>query len=680
MAMTNPNGAVAGNSQNVPEAYTPRTRSTFDLNYHFFNTHRFGEYVPHYVEDLNKDEDFPIRSAHDLRSYTLESPLMQSVKRNKDYFLVPMESILPYNWEKFFDNPVRGDDVTDDVGPTVENFWNKVAGFINGLQSALATVLSQSSTTSDVALLAVLRYLVIGEYFYSNGNLLASLGCHGAPYGRVSDGTSERSWDYMFDDFITVLSNHLTPDGYFTLSVDGYNYEVSVTGSSRYFGRAAISLRHVLTLVRDNPGASVSGYYSSSSSPLKTVLLNTLNKYTLSLVAGNVPLNMSRLWAYQLCCAHYFSNDHIDFVYSAELFRQLVGNYIISMSSASSFTTLTFTRNGITYRYDFLSGHFFSGTLVYGNANANPVLTATSARVLSFLGYLSACFGYRRSLRYLDYFTGSRAFPLAVVSNGPQGTVSVNQNMVNVIDIIKGIQGQRFRNAVNRVRHNFEGYLKGIFGGSEPAPDYHNPFMLAHTDDVVFGQETENTGSAQMSDSIAITTNLRSNSGNYVFEVHSDRPAIAIGITSYDIPRVYSKSTERSYFHQNRFDWFNPFMQYTGDQEVYLQELGIAPSTAALATMSTFSYSLRHMEYKQRFNQCAGGFVENLPGWLFLAQDQRGNQANINPDWIRSVSSEFDRFFVRLTGYSLGSYWHFIVDDYNTAKASRPMAYAPTLL
>lgn len=86
------------------------------------------------------------------------------------------------------------------------------------------------------------------------------------------------------------------------------------------------------------------------------------------------------------------------------------------------------------------------------------------------------------------------------------------------------------------------------------------------------------------------------------------------------------------------------------------------------------------MEFKQRYNQCAGGFVENLPGFAFVAVDERGSKSVITPDFIRSVCSEFDDFYVSLTGYSNGSYWHFIVDNYNDCSGSRPMAYAPSIL
>lgn len=714
--MPNPNGVVSGNSQNIPDAHTPRQRSTFPLHYHFFNTQRFGEYFPHYVADMEKNDNFPIHSTHDLRSYTLEAPLMQSVKRNKDYFLVPMEAILPNNWEKFYVNPVRGDDVLDDVGPSVENFWNKVGTFMEKLAYEALQIKLNTNITVSQALTAYLRYLIIGEYFYSNGNLLSSLDCHGAPYVTVQRRSSLEvasyptydlaTWDDYFDYGISFIAACLAGNvssgigkGYFTLQVDGYMYVVSDTVSN--FGFESISLRHALQLMRDNPtfvitdagtDALSSGYlnpWSQFITEFDSKVLGNQGDFNVSFEKANVDCNLSRLWAYQLCCAHYFSNDHIDFVYSAELYRQLIGNYIdksVSYSTAIA-NGRTFTRNGLSYRYDFMSAHFF--TLFFNaassNANVPRILTDTSALSVAFqfLGYISALFGFRRSLRYLDYFTGARSQPLAVVSNQVNTNVAVNNNMVSVIEITKNIQGQRFLNSVNRIRHNIEGYLKGVFGGDMPAPDYHNPFYLAHTDDIVYGQETENTADAQMSDKIAITTNLRSKSGNYMFDLTTDRPCIAIGITSYDIARVYSKTMDRSFLHKNRFDWFNPFMQYIGDQQIYLQELGVKPGTGSLNTLANFAYTLRHMEFKQRHNYCSGGFCvpsTNLQNWIFVARDRRGTQTNINPDWIRSVSAEFDQFYVSLTGYSLGTYYHFIVDDYNSCNASRGMAYAPQIL
>lgn len=677
--MENPSGAVDGNSQNTPTANVPRTFSTFPLKYHFYDTHRFGEYHPHYVEDSVKNDKLPIRSSHNVMSYTLKAPLMQDITMYKDYFSVSMEAILPLNWEKFFDNPVRGDDVSNDVGPTVENFWQKVANLVTGLGNSLAQIVNDQSTTDITALQATLRYLVILEYFYSNGSLMASLGCHGAPYVQCWDDTLKVSFDKIFDKYISAIVGCLNADSYFTLNVDGYTYDVVKYFNPEAFNAKSIEFRHALSLIRDNPAFTITD--ASFSDSVKSAISGIFSNVSIVPVGAAVPFNTSRLWAYQLCCAHYYSNDHIDFVYSAELFRQLIGNYMLQQSGSGYTNFRVFTRNGITYQYDYLSAHFcslFLSTYVTtsGIGSYTGLLTASSGSAFAILGYYSALFGYRRSLRYQDYFTGSRAQPLAVGSTG----VTVAGNTVDVVDITRNIQRQRFLNAVNRVRHNFEGYLQGIFGGDVPAPDYHNPFFLASTQDTVFGQETENTGAGQLSQSLAITTNLRSNGSRYMLEIHSDRPCIVIGITHYDLPRVYGKSMEREFLHVNRFDMFNPFMQYIGDQPVYLQELGINPLGTNLSTMVNFAYSLRHMEYKQRYNQAAGGFIENLPGFAFLAVDQRGTQNTINPDWIRSVCSEFDSFYISLNGWSNGSYFHFIVDNYNDCSGQRPMAYAPSIL
>lgn len=688
MANLNPNGSVAGNAQNIPEAHVPRTRSTFPLKRHFFNTHRFGEYTPHFFAELNKDEDFPINSSHTLRTYTLKSPLMQNVTRNKDYFLVPMEAILPNNWEKFFDNPVRGDDVLDDVGPTVENYFNRVGAAFATLSSSLQSILSTSSTSDEVALQSTLRWLIIGEYFYSKGNLCSSLGAHTYPYLNLVYGVDRVSIDFAFDDFTSVLFSEFSDyTAIFTMQVDGYTYTVKKFVSDNDRGSYVISFRHALQLMRDNPTFVITSVGSVASGDLRNTLDEWIYEYSVTTFRASIPFNLSRLWAYQLSLAHYMTNDHIDFVYSAELYRQLIGHYIRAVELSGYSNNMFFVRNGISYEYDYLSAHVF--VRMFANLSvasvANSVLTSTvTGSSFSILGYLSALFGYRRSLRYLDYFTGSRAQPLAVVNTGQINTnVAVNSGQVSVIDITKSIQAQRFLNSVNRVRHNFEGYLKGIFGGEVPAPDYHNPFKLAHTDDVIYGQETENTASEQMTDKIAITTNLRSSSGNYVFQIHSDRPCIAIGITSYELARIYDKSIDRSYFHQNRFDWFNPFMQYIGDQPIYTQELGIVDSSSLSMSLRNFSYAIRHEEYKQWFHICSGGFTESstdLDNWLFVANDARGDQRSINPDWIRALSAEFDRFYVSLSGYSLGTYFHFIVDDYNSVNASRPMAFAPQIL
>ena len=152
-----------------------------------------------------------------------------------------------------------------------------------------------------------------------------------------------------------------------------------------------------------------------------------------------------------------------------------------------------------------------------------------------------------------------------------------------------------------------------------------------------------------------------------------------IGVSYYDLPRVYLNTTDAQNFYLDRFDMFNPYLQFIGDQSISEAEIG----TTTPDVSKPFSYTNRHMEYKQRFNYGAGGFCvpsTNLDNWIFPADMLRRRWFhNISPSFIRSFNSEIDRFYQGLTGWSYGTYFHFIVRYDNRQDASRPMAYNPTI-
>ena len=89
----------------------PTSRSRFDLSYHNYITPSYGKITPFLSLEGVAGDKIPIRSSHKVRSYTMKSPLMSDVFMQKDFFAVPMECILPLNWQKIFANPVVGDDV-----------------------------------------------------------------------------------------------------------------------------------------------------------------------------------------------------------------------------------------------------------------------------------------------------------------------------------------------------------------------------------------------------------------------------------------------------------------------------------------------------------------------------------------------------------------------------------------
>lgn len=686
---------VAGDAINKPSDKLVRTRSRFpSLSYHMFNTERFGEYNVNFVMDCVEGDRVPVRSGGQVQSYTLKAPLMQTISRKKDYYLVPMEAILPMNWPKWYTNPVVGDDVPDDCGTGVENFWSKVTTFVDQLRGVTIGLLKNSSRTPKEKLTALIRFLCMAEMFFSNGNLIASLGCKGSRYLRIVDPDAALPNVHSFDQIMDVILSQLWSD----MGIDYFSF-IDGDGQIRYVGDESkirslradypvVGKHDLLQYFRDDLSCYVydvvltTGFTEIDFSRTLKLLGDTAITGYFGWKFTNIEVNydLRRLWAYQLVCSHFYSNDHVDFIYSADLFRQVIQYIVTKPLDGTSRNLLGFTCNGIKCYYDYLSAKYFdfmidtsTGWLqgssidyaLYGNGTLSV-----------WLGYFSNLFSYRRSLRYVDYFTGSRTRPLAV-GDVDIDVQSGSPNYVNVVDVSRNIQRQRFLNAVNRFGRKFEEYIKGL-SGVVPAKDWHNPAYLAHTNDIVYGVQTENTGAAQLTQSQSVTTRLQNNGSRYQFEFDVDRPCVVIGLTYYDIARSYRYACERPLMHLNRFDMFNPYMQFIGDQDVKFAELGAFRS---LLYNGAFGYQLRHMEYKQRFDQCAGGFVENLPGFLFTNKADEGRTSGVqSPDYIRSLNSELDEFYVALSGYSLGSYFHFIVDNDNFCDASRPMAYAPSIL
>lgn len=657
---------VSQNPVNNPDVKQVNTRSLFHLGAPRLNTYRFGEYSPFdALEIVPNDKNVRMTLKHKLRTYTLGQPLMSRSMLKKDLFFVPMEAILPLNWDKVYTNPVIGDDVdASQVGCAVEKFSEKIGQFFFDYQEFISNefdLYPDRVSTLD----HIFHFLLGAEMFYSYGSLLHALGvkiakqCH----------TLNKSFDHAFDDYCDSCTGH-----YESFTVTGLSEDpltVLMDGSDSHIGNS-IDFRTFLCLARDGFSWRITGVkYRSGVTPIGlTPPYFSFEFREASQQTSNTSVNLARFWAYQIVCAHFYSNDKIDYVYDANLFRQNVFDCIEAQREFGVLESdeLTFTLNGSVFRYDYLSAAYFDAVLSspFGGPSDYPYT----------LDYFRLIFGYNRSLRYVDYFTGAKSQPLAV------GDVSaaVANNQVSAINITQSIQKQRFLNAVNRFGRRMSEYVSGLFPGLKQAPDYHNPFFLAHTTDTIGVQEVENTGEAQVNNRNSVTSVLRSDAGQYAFETDFDRAGILIGIMYFDIERAYSDGVERLVQHVDRFDMFNPFLQFVGDQDVRGNEITSIGATEG----NTFGYQTRYMEYKQRYAQVSGGFVENLPGYAFLADESRISKQmgafHVSPSFIRSVQTELDKFYLSLTGYSLGSYFHFIVVHDNQLDASRPMAYAPSIL
>ena len=109
-AATQPTKAV--NRQGVS---VPRSHNTFDMSYFMYKTQHYGTLEPFFVMEGVAGDKIPLQSSHDVRTFPMSSPFLSKLKLNKDYFMVPMQAILPNSWEYIFKNPSQGDDVPEDA-------------------------------------------------------------------------------------------------------------------------------------------------------------------------------------------------------------------------------------------------------------------------------------------------------------------------------------------------------------------------------------------------------------------------------------------------------------------------------------------------------------------------------------------------------------------------------------
>lgn len=747
-----PQGLIAKNPANVDSGKFIHNYSRFDnsLSYRKWNTVRFGEYTPTFEMEGVESDSIQVNTQDIIDSLSLNAPFKGRIRKVKESFKIPFQAILPRNWDNIYVQPSNGDDTPRNANTVIENFPLLMKNLFLLLHEILSVSLEQSLPSPPEAkgetrdepsafiagwLSALVRFLVLGEYVYSHGSLLNVCGYKAsAQFDGFIPGVGRVSYDKIFDAVISKVFSKVTSFFVSFPQNDGVAVKsqmfAGLSGENITVKHA--SFRRFLEMMRENPLGEISAsnfkinmivegtaetmdydgftqfVYDSLFDSDEGILNITDNWFVLpenssdgnpfdydSDVTALNPtiLNYSRLAAYQIVCAHFYSNSSLDAVYSAELARQYIGSCfrLLSPLMDTYDVPLVFERNGIEMMYDDFSGNFVR-FLLFGcitDIDSDDALLAQSMAVLyspatslwapGFWSAWSFLFGFRKSLRFGDYFVCSRPRPLAPINTD----VSVNNSAVSVVDITRNIQAQRFANSVMRTRQKIEDYVKGLFGKA-PAPDYHNPFYLTREIDFVFGDAVQNTAETQATDPNSRTANFASNLGRYTFTFENDdmHPCIYMQIIFFDIKRAYTRSVDRHFLHADRFDMFNPDFQYIGDQAVYGIELGYSNETIFDKHFPfIFGYQTRDMEYKQRFDVASGGFVENLPGWCLTDQDQSKElNFHLNSDFIRSYNTELDQFFLSLSGFSLGSYFHFICITDNNVDARRPMAVDPQIL
>lgn len=659
-------------------------KTKFPIHVHKYGTYRFGEYGTIGAFNGIANDSVKLRQILDVNTYTLKAPLLTPITMNRVYTQVPRMAMLPNAWPLIYVNPSIGDDIdASEYGTSVkqESFNTFIYKIGSRLDIAYAYITSKEAFTKTESCLAIkqlLEELTINELIFSNGSLVNAMGAHLARLWPDKN----KSFDRYYDEVIGYIKE--TWGGFFiTIKNKSYVVDFNIQQASDITNtRDVISYKRVLEELRDGETIQIAHFYAKNGSfmsdaDINTTMIQFKNKLTTQKVFYfanettyyNKPFDIARLWSYQLSCAEFFTNDKVDYIYSADIFRNYIGTIVREYLEAFEDVSATYyVWNGQSIEKDWLCANYF--TLIT-NLSRTGELYPEILRA-----YLFALFKYNRSLKYKDYFTGSRTRPVAIGDTNINVTVN---DTVEVIDVVKNIQKQRFLNIVNKIPRDLKGYTKGIMG-KDVAPDWHNPLFLAKISEAIYGQETENTGEAQLTQPQTRTSVLKNEGNRIQVEFNLDRDSIIVGFVYFDIPRAYSKGVERSFMDVDRYDYFNPYMQYTGDQPVYREEIDASQT-------GTFAYQGAYMHMKQQVNDAFGGFIENLQGWTFLDQyiePKLGKESKTNevqgPDFIRSRPSELDRFYISLSGDSLASYFHFIIDIETHYEAVRPMAYKPEIL
>ena len=642
-------GMSPSNPVNNPRPTGVRGVNSFPQSYPHFTSERYGEYSPFYWTKAERGDVQNLHTIFDLNTYTFKSPFKGDLIRKSSFVKVPMQAIYPRTWEKQFTIPTQGDDVPSDCRALldVSSLLNAAINLFNDAEDGTFKV----------------RALFLIEAIASHGSLFEKFNIH-FNYVFTFDGFTG-SIDRLIDNKLAIelidfgRDNALLDDNdvfYFvrTTSDDFSNQTTKYVNEHRFF-----------ELLRSNEFYFSDGWENFTFQDK----ISLVSGYDSSSDDMNDPykrfINIEPIIAYQLTCAQYGTNDFVDYIYSAKLWLENLQSFSVSLQSLPYFVY-----NGVYTLYDVNSLNVYTNNIRSLIRFSNDPDSCLSC-IYFFMNLLS----YQNSLRYGDYFNGGKPRPLAV----GEYSANVVNGEVSAIDVTRSIQMQRLLNRVNMVGRKLGDYLTGVFGGKLPDAPKDVPIFLAHQNFPILSYETNNTGAAQFDENQpnTITTHLRTSESRHSFEIEIDVPCYLIGLSSYAIKPLYSRTIDRFAFHHDRYDDFIPQMQFIGDQDIMFNELD-----SSIKSDIPFAYTLRYMEYKQRYGYVSGAFVENLPSWAFVIDNDEGNPPSnsISPSFIRSSSSEFDRFYKSLTGYSLGSYFHFAIAYQNVCSPLRRMEYTPEIL
>lgn len=656
----NPAGAGTGNGANNAKPYNNESYNTFNKSNMRLYTQRFDEVKPNFCQRCNDGDVVRIQSSHDLRTFTLKSPLMNGLQMKQEFFSVPFKAIMPHSWEYLERQPITGDDVPADMYPSF-SICSVIKGVVSYLTDYYYRPLAWSAGKISLKLLRVL--LLLGP-----DSLLENLGLNCDVYSVKFKDRIDKLFEATFD-FVSIYCVYIDPVNQSVRFEPQYNNPDWRSQNLNAFYNWLNGIWDIQPLDVEDPFPSDEWediFVGSSSFDLIDQIYVAPDDYF-----SSPKVDFSPLVAYQMACSQFYSNSFVDQVYDGKQFYELMENLAVqSLALSRGVSGVYVNLNGKAVQYDFISNAAL--TSILGTLDA-------SWQGFVFVDFLANLFAYRLSLRNDDYFTTARLRPLAVGGTD----IDVTSSKVSVVDVNKQLWVQRFLQAVNRSQQQIDLYKENIFGAGNGVHEPQPVKLYSITYDLN-GQEIEQT-SASTADSPQgnIVTLMRSDSSSRVPEVYCDSNCWIIGVTKFYTPLpVYTGALHRQFMLNDRNDWFNPFLQHIGDQPVTKAELNsVLPVSSSSAGSQVFGYQLRYSQWKTAFSLANGAFkYGGLPSWFMSAySDKFYVDPVLESFFIRNSNVMIDPLYLSLTGLTREDYFHFIIRFMHVVTVNSKQQAFPTL-
>lgn len=646
-----PNGATnPTNPVNGLYPTTLRSKTNFPMFKQVLNTTRFGLITPLTAFECVPSDDIALNTDRRLDSYTLASPLMSQLRWHHAHFAVPKSAIYYNTYAKLFVNPKKGDDADPDNCRALFKFqsyfnWLKVgvtssASTVPRHVKALFIALLFNALNPGEFLPYILRVCPVkSTIFFRASNELTQV------FDSVVLPEASQTWSLkVVENGVTTIYGYVFGPG-----LDNKQEFTRFLDDLLFFSASVTELREFSDDYK---------YMDSIFSGISSFVSTNLG----SAVFSDESVNIEHVIAYQLGCAQFFTNSDVDYIYTAELYRQNMESLISTIGANMTY----FVWNGIRIFYDWCSSYYINSTLF------EP---PTSSKCVYALAFFANLFSLNRSLKYGDMVNGGYIEPLAVGdASAPVSGSAFGSLSVSAVDTTISILREKYLNLVNSVSSTIQSYSSAVFG---VIPDVlpPEPKFMSHSIDSVNDIVNVNTAESQGTQ----MANLSSRSSRREYVSHFNQETIIVSCDWFDVIASYRSNVSPFANKKDRFDYFIPQMQNIGMQPVYTAYIDSLRGADSTTFDLIYSYLPNDYEYKQMVSEASGAFATGyLPSWAFIDLKEISN-SHIDPYAIRYYPTQFDEFYKSLV--SLGANrFHFICSTVFHYNASRPMEFNPGIL